>query len=405
MLTQNFEKLLDIGIALSSIHDLDELLDIILSEAQLLTNADSGSIYLVKGNRLIFKTSRSNTYFKKWGEAKTREIFRSFEMPITKESIAGYVALTAKTLNIPDVGNLPSDSEFRYNATIDKKYGYATVSMLVVPMLNRERKIIGVLQLINSMEGEKVIPFTEEHQRITSSFSSQAAVSIQNAELTKELKNANLDTIFKLSAAAEFRDKETSNHIKRVSHYARLISQKLNYSKEEIELLFWAVPMHDIGKLGIPDCILQKPGILTPEERKIMEQHCVIGAVVLKDSTAEVLKKSKIVALTHHEKYDGTGYPMGLSGKEIPIEGRIVAIVDVYDALSSKRCYKEPFPEEKVISILEEGRGKHFDPDILDIFLMNMNEANKIRESYQDTDKDFDKYVGLTNINLSDLLK
>jgi len=236
-------------------------------------------------------------------------------------------------------------------------------------MLNRDRKIIGVLQLINSTSGDSVVPFTEAHQKITSSFSSQAAVSIQNAELTDDLKNAHLDTIFKLSAAAEFRDKETANHIKRVSHYAKLIAQKLGYSKEEAELLFWAVPMHDIGKLGIPDSILQKPGILTPEERKVMEQHCVIGAVVLKDSDAEVLKKSRIVALTHHEKYDGTGYPQGLKGKEIPMEGRIVAIVDVYDALSSKRCYKEPFPEEKVISILEESRGKHFDPDIIDAFI------------------------------------
>ena len=405
MLTNGFKELLNIGIALSSVHDLDKLLDMILSEAQKLTNADSGSIYLVEGDKLIFKTSRSNTYFKRWGEKKTREIFKSFEMPITKQSIAGYVALTCQPLNIPDVQSIPQDSEFHYNPTIDKKYDYKTVSMLVIPMLNRAGKIIGVLQLINSLSDGKVVPFTDEHQKITTSFSSQAAVAIQNAKLTEDLKSAHFDTIFRLSAAAEYRDKETGNHIKRVSYYSKIIAEKIGLSHEETELIFWAAPMHDIGKLGIPDAILQKPGKLTPEERAIMEQHTVIGAMVLKDTTAEVLKKSRIVALTHHEKVDGTGYPLKLKGNEIPIEGKIVALADVYDALSSKRCYKDPMPEDKVLSILKEGRDSHFDGQILDVFLSNLNEVNAIREKYSDKEEDFDKFADFKNINILELLK
>ncbi|MDD5687692.1 MAG: HD domain-containing protein [Elusimicrobia bacterium] len=405
MLSRDFEKLLNVGIALSSVHDLDTLLDMILSEAQRLTNADSGSIYLVEGDKLIFKTSRSNTYFKRWGEKKTREIFKSFEIPITKKSISGYVALTSRSLNIPNVQNIPADTEYQYYSTIDRKYGYETISMLVVPMLGCDDKIIGVLQLINSMRGNLVVPFTKAHQKITSSFSSQAAVAIQNAKLTSDLKSAHVDTIFRLSAAAEYRDKETANHIKRVSYYSELIAEKKGFSKEETDLIFWSSPMHDIGKLGIPDSILQKPGILTPEERKTMEQHTVIGAMVLKDSEVNVIKKSRIVALSHHEKVDGTGYPQRLKGEEIPIEGRIVALADVYDALSSKRCYKEAFPEEKVIKILKEESGKQFDAEIVDIFLANIDDVREIKEKYKDTEEDFDKFVDLKNINICDLLK
>ena len=405
MLAKDVEKLLDVGIALSSMRDLDGLLDMILSEAQGFTNADSGSIYLVEGDKLIFKISRSNTYFRQMGEENARKIFKSFEMPITRTSIAGYVALTAKPLNIPDVTKMPAGAEFRHNTSFDEKYHYKTVSMLVVPMMTSDGKIIGVLQLINSIDGDKPGPFTKHHERITSSLSSQAAVAIQNAKLNAALKSAHLDTIFRLSAAAEYKDKETSNHIKRVSHYSRLLAEKMSLPKGTCELIFWSSPMHDIGKLGIPDNILQKPGILTDEERKKMQFHTVIGALILKDSKAEILENSKIIALTHHEKFDGTGYPQGLKGEAIPIEGRIVALADVYDALSSKRCYKDPFPEEKVISILRESRGTHFYPGILDLFLNNMDSVRAIKDKFTDTAKDFENVLNFENIKISDVLE
>lgn len=388
MITKDFEDLLKIGMALSSVHDLDMLLDMILLEAQRLTGADGGSIYLVEQDKLIFKAVRSDTFFKKWGPEKTRQIFKSFEMPITKDSIAGYVALSLKPLNIPDVREIPPESEYHYNPATDRKYEYETISMLVIPMLNHEEKIIGVLQLINSLDGDRVVPFAEEHIKITSSLASQAAVAIQNAKFAEELKSAHYDTIVRLSAAAEYRDKDTANHIKRVSHYSRLIAVKLNLPKKEVELIFWAAPMHDIGKLGIPDAILLKPGKLDPEERKIMEQHSVIGAKILEGSEADIIVKSKVIALTHHEKYDGTGYPQKLKGKDIPLEGRIVAIADVYDALSSKRPYKEPFPEEKVIAIMTEGHGSHFDPELLDLFLTNIDEVRQMKENYPDTEEE-----------------
>ncbi|OIN97647.1 diguanylate cyclase [Candidatus Desantisbacteria bacterium CG_4_10_14_0_8_um_filter_48_22] len=405
MITNILEELLNVGIALSGEHDLDKLLDMILMEAQRLTNADGGSIYLAEGDKLIFKVSRNNTFFKRWGEAKTRQMFKSFEMPITKKSMSGYVALTGKPLNISNVHCIPENLECSYDPSFDKKNEYNTVSMLVIPMLDRENNVIGILQLINSMDADKVVPFTDDHLKITSSFSSQASVAIQNAKLTKDLKNAQLETIFRLSAAAGYRDKETANHIKRVSSYCRLMAKKAGLDSEKAELLFWASPMHDIGKLGVPDAILLKPGILTPEERKEMEKHSLIGALILKDSKEAVIVMSRIAALTHHEKWDGTGYPLGLKGTDIPIEGRIVAIADVFDALSSKRCYKDAFPEEKVLAIMKDSRGKHFDPDLLDAFLCAMDEVRAIKAEYEDKEEDFDKFSDIKNVDAASLLK
>ena len=400
-----YEKLLEVGIALSNVHDLDHLLDMILTESQALTNADGASIFLVEKDKLIFKSMRSDTYFKRWGEYKTREIFKSFEMPLTKKSIAGYVAINGLPLNIPDVSKIPSTERYSYDSTLDEKYGYKTVSLLVIPMLNKSNEVIGVLELINATEKGKITSFTAEHERITASFSSQAAIAMQNTRLTDQLKEAHFDTIFRLSVAAEYRDKETSNHIKRVSHYTKLIANNMGYCSEDCSILFWAAPMHDIGKLGIPDSILHKPGPLTPEERNIMEQHTLIGGLVLKDSNVQVITKSKIVALTHHEKFDGTGYPSKLKGKDIPYEGRLVALADVFDALSSRRVYKPAMPEEKVLKIIHEGKGAHFDPDMVDSLDGCMEEIRKIQKQYEDKDEDFDKFKDLRNLDPKELLK
>jgi response regulator RpfG family c-di-GMP phosphodiesterase len=254
---------------------------------------------------------------------------------------------------------------------------------------------VGILQLINAIMDGRVIPFRKEHQRLASSLASQAAVAIENAELTEDLKQAHLDTIFRLGVAAEYRDKETANHIKRMSHYCALIARGLGWSDEAVETILWSSLMHDVGKLGIPDSILQKPGRLTPEERKVMELHTTIGGSILKGAKAPVLLKSRIVALTHHEKFDGTGYPRGLKGEKIPLEGRVTILADVFDALSSKRVYKEAMPEAEVLRILTEGRGTHFDPAILDIFLGKLEEVRTVKDRYSDREEDFDKLRNL----------
>jgi len=202
-----------------------------------------------------------------------------------------------------------------------------------------------------------------------------------------ELKAASIDTIYRLAEAAEYKDAGTGAHIKRMSNFAVAVARRMGLSDKTVEAILYAVPMHDIGKIGIPDQILLKPGKLDPNEWEIMKQHTIIGGRILSGSDAEFIKLAEIIALTHREKWDGSGYPKRLKGSEIPLAGRITAIADVFDALISKRPYKGPFPLEKVFDIIKEGRGSHFDPDFVDAFFDIKNEIVLIKETYKDQGK------------------
>ncbi len=194
-----------------------------------------------------------------------------------------------------------------------------------------------------------------------------------------ELQEAYLDTIHRLVLAAEYKDEDTGDHIVRMSRYSALIAEKLRLPAEEVQNLLYASPMHDIGKIGIPDSILMKPGKLTEEEFETIKTHPTIGEKILADSKAAVLKVAGQIALSHHEKWNGRGYPQGLAGDNIPLAARIVGLVDVFDALTSKRPYKDPFPVEVALDIIEKDRGQHFDPDVVDVFLENIDEILKIK--------------------------
>ena len=400
--SEAFEDLLNVGIALSSVQDLQKLLGLILSEARRLTHADAGTLYLVRENKLVFRVSQCQSLTERLGEPVMEQQYQSFEMPISAESIAGYVALTRRVINIPDVRGIPADSAYRYNPSWDERTGYETRSMLVIPLENKDGRIVGVLQLINALEQGSAVPFSGSSERVARSLASQAAVSIENAALAENLRQAHLDTIFRLGVAAEYRDKETANHIKRMSHFSALIAESLGWAEQEVKPFFWASLMHDVGKLGIPDAILQKPGRLTPEERRIMELHSIIGGNILKGSDAPVLKQARLVALTHHERFDGKGYPRGLKGRKIPIEGRITILADIFDALSSRRVYKEALPEPDVLRILEEGRGVFFDPEILGLFLERLEEVRGIQKRHGDAPEDFDKFRNLDQVSIEE---
>jgi putative two-component system response regulator len=192
------------------------------------------------------------------------------------------------------------------------------------------------------------------------------------------IKTASLDTIHRLSRAAEYKDEDTATHIQRMSSYAAAVAKELGLPDSEIELILYTSSMHDIGKIGIPDQILLKKGKLNADEWEQMKTHTLIGGEILKGSSSDFLKKGRVIALTHHEKWDGSGYPEGLTGPDIPIEGRICAIADVFDALTTKRPYKEPFSIDKAVDIIKEGRGSHFDPEVADAFLNNFENIIKI---------------------------
>jgi len=202
----------------------------------------------------------------------------------------------------------------------------------------------------------------------------------QVRERTCEVEDTRLQIIQHLGRAAEYKDDQTGMHVIRMSHYAKLIARAYSDNEEWVELVFNAAPMHDVGKIGIPDNILRKPGKLDAEEWNKMQTHAEIGAQIIGDHTAPLLKLSRIIALSHHEKWDGSGYPYGIAGEDIALEGRIVAIADVFDALTSERPYKKAWTVEDAVQLIEENSGSHFDPSLVPLFLNVLPGIKEIKE-------------------------
>jgi putative two-component system response regulator len=186
----------------------------------------------------------------------------------------------------------------------------------------------------------------------------------------EELRATRLEIVQRLGLAAEYKDNETGLHVIRMSHFARILGLAAGMTEHEADDLLHAAPMHDVGKIGVPDRVLLKPGRFSPEEREVMETHTTIGASILAGSSAPLLRLAEEIALTHHERWDGTGYPNGLAGEDIPLPGRIVAVCDVFDALLSRRPYKEPWPLAEAVKEIRDQRGKQFDPALVDAFLL-----------------------------------
>ncbi|WP_137227221.1 two-component system response regulator [Shewanella sp. MEBiC00475] len=215
----------------------------------------------------------------------------------------------------------------------------------------------------------------------------EADVAERTESLKKALANlkaASLETIRRLTMASEYKDEETGAHIQRMSLYSEAVARSLGLDEHTVENILFSASMHDLGKISTPDNILLKPGKLDAAEWEIMKQHTVVGADILKGSDSEVIKMGEIIARSHHEKWDGSGYPEGLKGSDIPIVARIVAIADVFDALCSTRPYKKPFSEEKTFAMIKEGSGSHFDPDVVDAFFAVKQEILTIKKTYTD---------------------
>ncbi|MBI5562374.1 MAG: response regulator [Deltaproteobacteria bacterium] len=214
----------------------------------------------------------------------------------------------------------------------------------------------------------------------------EGEVVSKSAQLERALstiRGAYIETVYRLTLAAEYRDKETGGHIKRIPLYSQLLARYMGLREADAEAIFFASPMHDIGKIGIPDAILLKNGRYTREEADVMKRHTLIGASILHASNSDILRTAEQIALTHHESWDGTGYPMGLRGAEIPINGRIVNIVDIYDALRSKRPYKEPYDHKAALDIIEDEKNR-FDPAVLKAFRECSDEFRRLFEEHQE---------------------
>lgn len=227
-------------------------------------------------------------------------------------------------------------------------------------------------------------PVSEADQRLMQIYITNVASAYDSIMLNEEISNSQKEVIFTLGEVIETRSKESANHVQRVAEYSYLLASKIGLGEVEADLLRYASPMHDAGKIGIPDSILNKPGKLTEEEFRIMQNHTVMGYDILKGSQRPILKAAAVVAHEHHEKWNGKGYPRGLAGEDIHIYGRIVALADVFDALGSDRCYKAAWPNERIFALLREERGNHFDPVLIDLFFDNLDEFLRIKRDLPD---------------------
>jgi len=382
----------------SHIKDLDALLDRVLLEARQLTHADAGSIFLVDNKVLKFSYIHNDTLFAAPGN---KYLYSNQTLEINNLSMAGYVASTGESIVIDDAHHLPATVSFAFNPAFDHLSGYHTRSILAVPLKTSRERIVGVLQLINALDANReVIPFTETDKLLLNYFAQNAAVAIERAMMTRE-------TILRMIRICELRDpNETGPHVNRVGAYAAEIYQQWALTKgldgdqinKHKDLLRIAAMLHDLGKVAISDLILKKPAKLDDDEFQVMKYHTIYGARFFENPASDLDQLSAEIALNHHERWDGRGYPgripdifadhlrmgMGKQVEEIPISGRIVALADVFDALVSKRVYKEAMPEDQVLTIIKDESGKHFDPEVVAAFLAIYDVIDAIRQKYQD---------------------
>jgi len=270
----------------------------------------------------------------------------------------------------------------RFNQEIDWSTGYRTKAMLVIPLRNNDGDVIGAYQAINKCGPTET--FSKQDLEYLTLAASYAGKSLEAALLNIEIEETQKEIIFTMGEIAEGRSKETGNHVKRVAEYSKLLACRYGMSQEEAELLRIASPMHDIGKIAIPDAILMKNGKLTDDEFEIMKTHTDIGYQLLRNSNRRILKAAAIIAHQHHEKWNGSGYPNGLRAEEIHLYARITAIADVFDALGSERVYKTAWDLPRILDLFRQERGQHFDPDLVDLFFESLDDILRIREGYKD---------------------
>lgn len=287
--------------------------------------------------------------------------------------IAGYVFRTGKTYFTEDAYK----SEY-FNPEVDKISGYRTKNILAVPIFSSQNKVIGVYQAINKKNS-----FTKDDIQLMELIADFAGAAIESKILQEKIKEIHKRDIIKLSRVAEYKDPEPPNHLLRVGLISKLIAEKLGMNEEKCELLMIASTMHDIGKIGIPDTILLKSGRLEPDEWEIMTKHTIIGFEILKDEESELLNMAAAIALEHHERWDGKGYPFGKKEQEISIYARIVSIADNFDTLTSDKAERESWSLEETLNYIKVMEGKAFDPEVVRIFLENINEILEIKEKFQ----------------------
>ncbi len=389
-------SILNIIRSLNQLKGIDMILDRILLESRNLTNADAGSIFLLKENQLVFTNVQNTTLFGRRGAGAAQ--YANMVLPINSDTIVGHSALTKQPVLIDDAYRLPANVPYSFNSSFDEENNYHTISILTIPLLTSNNNLVGVMQLINAKDTQgNTIVFSRHSETMTFLFANSAAMIIEYSLLNREI-------ILRMVKMASLHDpKETGSHVQRVSAFSAEIYQrwaekkglpdsKIRHFRDLISL---AAMSHDAGKVGISDIILKKPDRLNTAEFNIIKKHTLYGAELFTSTSTDLEKMTYEVALHHHEKWNGEGYPgqapqadtkgprKALSGEAIPLAARIVALADVFDALSSSRCYKEAWEKEKVYEVIRSESGKHFDPELVEVFFEITDILCAIQKKFQ----------------------
>ena len=385
---------------LHKIKDYNELLEHTLHEARIMARADAGTLYLCMNNRLYFNFIENETLFPE-GKSENKFAYTNNSIPISHSSISGYVAINRKPLIIDDAYNIDPALGIKFNKDFDKKMNYQSRSHMAIPLCSSSNKVMGIIQLINAKSPEgNITTFTETNKIAVSFLAEHAVLALEKADLAREM-------VMRMVKMAQFKDpSETEGHVNRVAEFSVVLYE--NYSKkmgvslserqQKKDVLRAAAMLHDIGKAAIPGDILARQEEYNEEEKQIMYHHTVIGARLFTRQDILWDKLCYEVVLNHHERWDGSGYPgnmenifadsitfgMGKTGRNIPLSARIVAICDVFDALTTCRHYKQAWSNETAMTFLKRQSGKHFDPQLIEIFSEMLDTIKTIQASYPD---------------------
>ncbi len=371
-----------------------ELLRRVLLKSRKLTGAEAGTVFILRGRGARRRLEAADTQNDRLDLEPA-----NFVVPLTTSSIAGYTAITGETVFVADLYNIPDELPFDFDRSFDRQHGYRCRSMLSFPLVNHGREVIGVVQLINRMNGAGPIPFEREQADLIVPFNHIVGGAIERADMLDRISNQNLRlrernrmlreqrariaalqdetedafqlSISLLSRAAELHDENTAHHVERVNEYSYFLAEKFGKPRRFCDTIRYSAQLHDVGKMSVNVAILRKQGPLDDEERSEMMRHPEYGFQIL--SASDRLQMAAEIALNHHEQWDGGGYPAGRRGTDIPVSARIVALADIYDALRSERPYKPPYTHEQTHRILLDGDERfhprqHLDPRLVEIF-------------------------------------
>jgi len=373
-----------------------ELLSRVLLKSRRLTEAEAGTVFIARGRGTSKKLEAADTQNDRLALEPA-----NFVVPVNTSSIAGYTAATGETVFVADLYDIPEELPFRFDQSFDRDHGYKSCSMLSFPLLNHDRDVIGVVQLINRLDASQdgPVPFEREQADLIVPFNHIVGGAIERADMVERISAQNVRlrdrnrllreqrariaalqdeteeafqiSITLLSRAAELHDENTAQHVERVNEYSYFLAGKLRMPKRFCNEIRYSAQLHDVGKMSVNAAILHKDGPLDDDERGEMMRHPEYGYQIL--SASDRLQMAAEIALNHHEQWDGGGYPVGRKGKEIPVSARIVALADIYDALRSERPYKAGFTHEETRRVVLDGDHRfdpasHLDPKLLEIF-------------------------------------